>query len=287
MQSANPAVLIEGQTKVQGKFRLSIPTSLALETIFNVNENVSPVDPPPWTLYRYLVINVRTLIRNIHSAVAKELKTTWTTDHYWRELLEELQVIPEVLEQYAKAKLQVVYYVPTYKTLVKHYPHANLKVLKGPAAIQYQHIEDTLTNRLIGYARSNDINLMVSDVEVPLPKERCLILTHYPVDLIPYAQTSRCDLLESHTGVIKSSTMWYTKLNGPSDAFKRIPFGRFSIQVFGDSRMFSALPSKYKATVMELAESDRWNQLTKDSRIKTRLSKISDPVVREDLKKLV
>ena len=74
----------------QGKYQVSIGTSLALETLFGINDNIPPTDPLPYKQYSYLLINLRTLIRNMYGAVQKELKTEWSAGRYYEKVLKEL-----------------------------------------------------------------------------------------------------------------------------------------------------------------------------------------------------
>ena len=100
---------LTGETKTQGKFRLSIGTSLAIETLFGINDLVPASHPLPYTKYDYIFVNVRTLVRNLYGAVQKELKTTWNRDQYLREIVEELTILPEIINDNSKGKLSLVY----------------------------------------------------------------------------------------------------------------------------------------------------------------------------------
>lgn len=263
---------ISGETITQGQYNVSIGTSLALETLFGINENIAPTNPLPFTRYGCLFINVRTLIRNLHGAVAKELKTEWTLEHYYRELLKELAAIPEIVSNQSHDNLSVVYYFCKYQRLEKDYPHANLK--KKRNASHYDVIENNLLNRVENLTRTGKVSVLIVDHVVPLPDEKVVMMTHLPLDLIPYAQTSRVDLIETHTGVIKDRFKWYTKLNG--SGLERIPFTRKTIQIFGDGKTFSGIIPRWRSLVVEFAEKNKWNQTTSDRIIEAQMSRFPD-----------
>ena len=267
---------VEGTTKVQGKFAVSIPTSLAFETLFGVNENITPTNPLPFVRYTYILINIRTLLRNIYSSVSKELKTRWTTKHYLDELLKELEIIPEIINQESKGKLSVVYYLDSYRDLAKEYPNAKLKPLKPTSSAVYESIEHTVTQVIYEQAVRKQLNIMLTNMYVPIPEDkniRVAMMTHLPIDLVKHARSPKVDLLESHTGIIKDSMQWYTKLLTKAE---RVPFSRFSIQLFGDGKFFSGMLPRYRNAVVEFSKQQRWNQQTSDNLMKLTFSKITD-----------
>ena len=285
MQSPNDTY--SGETKVQGKFRLSVPTSLALETLFGINDNVLPTNPLPYKQYTYLFINLRTLLRNLYGSVSKELKTIWSVERYYAELLEEIHVLPEIVQAESANQLSVVYYLDSYKSISRLYPHAKLKVGKPASVNLYDAIEQNIVVKLTQAIRAKDISAMLTDCFIPLPeskKERVLIMTHLPLDLVPHSQSTRLDLLESHTGVIKDSVRWYTKLNGKEP---RVPFGKFAIQLFGDGKQFSGFPPRYRKAVAAFGEEKRWNQLTSDNLLKITLSKLPERDIYDEIKPIL
>lgn len=274
----------DGELKTHGKFSLSIGTSLAIETLFGVNDNVKPTFPLPYSHYRYLFVNIRTLIRNMNGAVLKELKTTWSFQNYLDEIQKELQFLPEIVHDYSKGEMEVVFYADSYRDLRKKFPNAILKQTKGPVALAYEELEDKLVGVLTQASYLERFGIIRTNCLVPLPKYKTLMLTHVPLDLIPYAQTNRCDLLESHTGVIKDKTLWYTKLAARD--LERIPFTRFTIQVFGDGKNFSGLPAKYKRALQEHAAASWWNQSTTDKLMKLSIKNIGDKEIVSVLREL-
>jgi len=78
MQSNNPNIddNLEHQEVFHGKYAVSIGTSLAMETLFGINDLIPPTNPLPFTRYGYVIINVRTLIRNIYGAQDVKIAVT-------------------------------------------------------------------------------------------------------------------------------------------------------------------------------------------------------------------
>lgn len=276
-----------GEGKTQGKFSLSIGTSLAVETLFGINDLVPASNPLPYTKYEYLFVNIRTLVRNLYNAVQKELKVTWTRDHYLREIMEELMILPEIINDQSKGKLGLVYYINSYKSLQRQYPSAILKQSKTVSQKLYDDIEEHIVKHVQLAVRNNQIRVMLNDMSITLPEKTMgnLLLTHIAVDLVPFARTRRVQLLESHTGIIKDAARWYTKLNGKE--LERIPFGEFSIQVYGDGKHFAGLPFKYKKYLTELANVNKWNQYTGDKLIRMQVSRIKDKEIADVFKALL
>lgn len=266
------AKAIQGDEVTQGQYPVSIGTSLALETLFGINENVKPTNPLPYTQYDNLFINIRTLVRNLHGAVSKELKVKWTAQHYLKKVLEELRDIPVVIADQSHEKLSVIYYFSEFTTLEREYPHATLK--KANPGNLYDNIEQYIIDQVKRLTKQGKLNVMVCDIKVPIPEERNLILTHYPLDLVPHVNSRNLDLLESHTGAIKNRHKWYTKLKGKD--MERIPFSRKTIQIFGDGRTFSGVTPKGKKAVMDFSVENRWNQTTTDRVIDVQMNRFPD-----------
>lgn len=267
------AKAIQGDEITEGQYQVSIGTSLALETLFGINENVKPTNPLPYTHYDNLFVNIRTLVRNLYGAVSKELKVQWSAQHYLKKVLEEIRNIPMIISDQSHEKLSVIYYFCEFTSLSREYPHATLKKVREQVSL-YDNIEAYVIDSIKRLVKQGKLNIMICDVKVPIPEERNLILTHYPVDLVPHVGSRNLDLIESHTGAIKNRRKWYTKLKGKD--MERIPFSRKTIQIFGDGRTFSGVTPKQKKMVMDFSESNRWNQTTTDRVIDAQMSRFPD-----------
>lgn len=277
---------LKGVSIVQGKYSVSIPTSLAFEMLFGIHDEIEAPTPLPYTYYKYLTINVRTLLRNIFGSVDKELKTKWTAEHYYKELLAEIDKIPEIISNQSDGKLQVYFYLSGYYRLEKEYKKNVIKYPNPAKPNLYDSLEKEITLRLMREVRNNHLPILLSDMEPmvdPDDRYNTMIMTHLPIDLVPFRGRKNVYLLESHTAVIKDYKQWYTKLNLKSEY---VPFGKFSIQALGDGKTFTGAPPKYRKALIEFAKSKHWNQLTSDHTIRLQFSSFPDKKMRDELREL-
>lgn len=289
MQSNNPNIddNLEHREIFHGKYAVSIGTSLAFETLFGINDLIAPTNPLPFTKYGYVIINVRTLIRNIYGAVAKELKTEFPAAKYLEKTLEEIVTIPAILENQSGDRLEPLYYLPTYRGLAKEFPYAILKQV-GNKAYGRQHqeaIEQYCVAQLTAKSIAGELPIHLTDIKLPEVDKPAVIMTHQPIDLLSYLKGRNVDLIESHTGVIKDRYKWYTKLNGKG--LESIPFDRWSLQFFGDGKLFTGYPPKQRAAVLEFATKNKWNQTTTTELIRMQLKRFPDPEIAKSVTKLL
>lgn len=211
-------------------------------------------------------INVRTLARNILSAIDKDTKLKLDPTDYAVAVHEELEVIFSALEKYNKCKLIV--YIPSYKSLNIYYPNANLFEASTDIQKAKEKLDNDIFNAVLkmksvlpGYVLETDVLLL--DMQL----RNVAVLTHYPADLISFPSTTEVQLLESHTGLIKSRYQWYTKLRNGSSLYK-IPFNRATLQIFGDnSQMFNPIKPDLRRALLDVAEQDKWTQFTSSDKI--------------------
>lgn len=271
----------------QGKYAVSIGTSIALETLFGVNDLIAPTNPLPFTKYGYVLINVRTLIRNIYGAVAKELKTEYPAQKYLEKTLDEIFAIPAILENQSGGRLGAMFYLPSYRSVARDFPNAILRKA-GNKAYGRQHqeaIEQYCVAQLTAKATAEEITVHLPDIRLPEVDRPAVMITHQPIDLLSYVRNREIDLIESHTGVIKDCNQWHTKLNGTG--LQAIPFARWSLQFFGDGKIFAGFPPKQRKTVVDFAMSNRWNQTTTVDLIRMQLKRFPDAELAATIKKLL
>ena len=272
--------------KKDGKFPVSIGTSLAIETLFGLNENVPPTDPLPYTQYSSLYVNIRTLVRNLVGAVRKELKEEWTQQRIYQELYDELLNLPDVIERQSHGKLDLYIYFLDYRSIARKYPNALLKPQKSLSSIKSESLEQYVFARLKQEEGDRAVSVFHGDLSFPIDRgKRSLVMTHLPTDLLDYCNTNVLDLLESHTGAIKDSRHWYTKLSNGKE-LDRIAFNPLTIQIFGDGKTFVGLPSTQRKAVIEFAKENRWNQMTGERLMRKQLERLPDTELRALIKKL-
>lgn len=244
---------------------ISVATSLAIESACGVHPEI-PVKYAPAKDYQCLYINIRTLIRNIHGAVATEIKKILTPDAVFMALVEELTIIESAISQATNGTCKVVYYVCSYKSIPTKYPMAALKAINSPLQEQFVHLETAVLKKIFDNVSGilSQHTIVGTDIKVePISRvSKVMMLTHLPVDLLNDKNFYSLRLLESHTGAIKNKAQWNTKLTDGRH-LPRIPFNRITLQVFGDNRaMFMPMANNVRNTVKELAEAKQWTSVT-------------------------
>lgn len=270
----------------KGQYGISIGTSTALEGIFGIHEQmVYPKDDRmPYKRFNNVVINLRTLLRNLVSSVNAEYHPMISPDIALALIIEEMRIIHQVVVATSHKKLKLFWYAEMYPVEIvkKKYPAADVKLSKTPKQILYEDLENNTfallqlqidSGVIDGQHRISDrwFDFNLSRTGQPSVKyldarvEASLILTHIPLDLI-LLPLPRMSLLESHTGKIKSQAMFTSKLKGKPE---NMPFDVMTIQMFGSSGdMFSPQPIAVRRTLSEVAKKGGWNATTSRAKIK-------------------
>lgn len=238
MYEVNPIL----QQRPQSGFPISIATGLALETIFEPTQQVFddtrivPNKPDP-TLYTDYLFNVSTLARNIITSVSFKDLETCTVKDVVTTLVEEMDYLKTLFQMQDK---QLHFYINSYAYVHQTYPTKLRKATTDQQVFSYKLVEECIkhvkkANMAINF--SKDIYLDKTSTT--------LLLTHVPWDLLSYGRFRRLDLLESHTGVIKTRKDWNTKyFKVPDKDMSFLPFVEYFLTTFGDNVMFK--PSSIK-----------------------------------------
>lgn len=239
--------------------------------------------------HKHVYVNLHTLFRNLHGALQPEDRDmNLNPDLFIVGILEECTAIKEIVGRVTRGLGDVSFYCPTYDGLGKAFPRANLKTVNTEKQRKYAVLANTVLRVFINhqehFLKKTGSKLLLTDYKLPTVPNLSVILTNHPVDLLSAKSDSL--LLESHTGVLKPLSMWYTKLQGGKE-FKRIPFNRLTLQVFGDGTDFGPMASKVRQAVLELAEERDWNPLTTTDRIKFSLGLMRDRFTAEVLKTML
>lgn len=265
-----------------GKFPLSIATSLALEGAAGIIEE-APVDPAPIVTYspKEIWFNLRTLFRNLYGSMERSVRDSITAGPAFDALMGELEVIVNVVDTISKHKARPVLYYATHHWLYREFPYAKLKRPKTALQEQYDFIENKVCNAIIKKMGKKTVRVFNVNLTGDYPPS--FMVTHMPVDLLSSRYFQRLWLLESHTGAVKPKTQWSTKLTG-GKGYERIPFNRFTLQLFGDdSTNFYSQSIRDKRKIIEIAEKNRWHSNTTKDKILNDIKKEKDP----DLYRLV
>lgn len=274
-----------------GAFPISIATSLALESF---SEGTQPAYDPARIIpqkvnlqnYESFYCSLLTLYRNIEGAVDKTLWKHVSPGDIVDTLEFEAELITRLVQDLTFGKTKVVFYTSNYNGLAFKYPHAKLRVDSTPKQKEYT----ALMQLVIGeYFKSQAKSASLQHYSLaitPKQKTKALILTHYAYDLLSQSAFTALDLIESHTGVLKKPSQFYTKLTGGKDLF-RVPFQRWSLQVFGDSTLFFAFPLKVRQQVLELADRYKWDTTTTKDRLAMSFDSMADKFTATMLKDML
>lgn len=255
--------------RTKGKFPLSIPTSLAFESLMNIHDELKHRTIPIFQ-YKVLWVNVHTLLRNMINACGKDDRVLLHIDDLLDALLEEMEFIESFALNEAKG-LRIRFYYSHYRDFERVYKHARLYYAKDRELTNYQtalkttytKVLDKLTKKLNNPALPKENQyLYVCENKIGIKEyDKAIILTHFAYDLLSHHNFQSLDLIESHTGRIKKRVEWYTKMP-QAKRNPNIPFSEAMLQIFGDNELFMAQDKKIRDEVIRIADLRRWHQLT-------------------------
>lgn len=243
-------------------------------------EGASPVNPPVAS-YNRLMVNIRTMFRNMAGSMPTDLRTQVPAEDYVLALQNEMEVIRAAIDQVTKGLTQVVFYYPSYKSLKRKFPHAIWVTTNTPRQIHDMHTETATLEHLRTLTTTEE--LIDVDSDIGDQGKTAMVLTSYPVDLLSRYNFASLVLLESHTGAIKPPILWYTKLRDGRN-LKVIPFDRMTLQVFGDNSLFRAVPIKIRRHLIEIGNKAKWNPTTTKAYILKTIEAERDPTLEKFIK---
>ena len=263
-----------------GKYPISIATSLAMEGLFGIHDNIPPQPTLPVTNCDVVAVNARTLVRNILGSHDKANSQFISVEYVVRLLLDEILTIKNILEIETQGRVQALMYIPSYKFLKIRYRNAIIKEPTTEKQIAANKFEEDCIALLLKRQGDIHVSFCVVDLDITFNKDpRVFLITHLPIDLLHCKDVKSVALLESHTGIVKYSNQWYTKLKNGKDLY-RIPFDVMSIQFFGDSGgMFVPYENKMRKVLLEIAEKNQWTQLTSKNKIVGDVMRDYEPVL--------
>jgi hypothetical protein len=276
--------------RTTSSFPLSVGTSLALESIF---ETTSPSIDPERVIpqkvnigdYDEFWLNIGTLFRNMFNALAKEDVTSVFPREYADALHQELETIISLLANDGRTSTQPIFYLCDYTPVSQRYARtkAYLKVDNTTNQFFYSN-QFAATMRILVSELAKHPNVkFLKDRLKPDHAKKALVQTHVVWDLLSHKNFASLDLIESHTGVLKPKTMWYTKYqNGKELSF--IPFMQCFFPVFGDNELFRQQSSKFRQEIIDLAKEYQWSAVTTKDRIALSIEYLKNPMTKEIMK---
>lgn len=267
-----------------GDFQISISTDLGLESLCGVHPEIA-VDRAPVLDTRLVMINLRTLVRNIYGAVEGDVKKSLTARAVLDTLMAEMQIIESTVLRYSEGRVNVMFYMCSHASLKRKFPYAIMRQVSTDIQLHYAHLERDVIRSLLAMPAAHDIRQY--DVEFTDKFPDTIIVTHEAVDLLARSHFTKLTLLETHTGALKSHLLWNSKLTKGRDLI-RMPFCKFTLQVFGDNgHLFTPQPIAIKNAVMDMATADNWSNISTRDRIVTSINKVTDAKLRSQLTMLL
>lgn len=249
--------MLENET---GKFPVAIGTSLALESILGIADEQPKDIVPPITNYKELWVNIATVIRNFHGSMTVAVSGQMTYDEYVNHCISEVLTIKSVLQDRRKG-FKVKFYSVDYDNILPNvFPKAKFKQPNTDRQKSVKILYDTVLAQMHSKIVHVDIDYSIYNFTMQSYSHiRSLFLTHMPVDMILFRMDNNDILLESHTGRIKQTHEWNTKLKGGKN-LDRIPFNAYTLQVFGDSAN-TLIPAdiKHRKALKKESEERQWN----------------------------
>lgn len=271
-----------------GQFPISIASSLALEGFFGIHPDL--IGEKDYSKdFKEIWINVRTLVRNIDGALPKETKIYPKDADYYNCLISEMQIIVNHLKTKLGDDLRVVFYAMSYQRFTQFWSHAIFKDKSTDIQLRYAGVENRCLSILDKDVKSDahgSLDIRFFDTHIGGIGEDAVVLSHFPVDLLLTITGKFKALLESHTGRVKLSPEWNTKLKNGRD-YPRIPFDRCMIQIFGDSSgMVKPQDIKVRRKMLEIAEKHQWDAQTTRARVKLCVGLAKEPVLMDLVNRL-
>jgi hypothetical protein len=259
------------ETRVVSGFPVSIGTSLALESMFE------PVQKPfdssreipnliDLGTYDLVMFNAATLVRNLLAAVPSGEMMSYSLDEYEDVLLDEIQYMDGL---FALLDTQLQVYTCDYSKAYSGVPQERIRVPSTPRQEFSASVIQKITNTL---GKADDVLKFGDRLLVPPPGAtlgmNTILVSHIPWDLLSFKQFKKLELLETHTGKLKSRSEWYTKyFETPGADMSFLPLSAKLLPVFGDSVMFKPDNVGYRRRLLAKLQEGGVTPVTNDGTI--------------------
>lgn len=246
-------------------FPVSIGTGLALEAILPaIQESVAadPITPlQDLTHYSVYAFNIKTLIRNLLNSMKYDAMVGVRYSFFAEALIDEIEFIDHTL---TSSGAHVEFFTNSYSYYERNYKDS----IRKATTDKQIHLE-AITDYCVKQVLTQLDGVKTFDKEVRFgAKEKVLLFSHYPVDLLAHSAHSTFDLLESHTAKIKTRKDWNSKYYKiPNVDMSFLPFIEYLLTTFGDNVMFKPKPMKERETVYNHMVKKNVNPLTSETSI--------------------
>lgn len=258
------------EKRTMSGFPVSIGTSLALESLFEPVQkpyDESRIIPEMIDLSNYDVVlfNISTLLRNIVGSIPYSEVGSITPYEYKEVLLDEILYL-EGLFGMLDCTMQP--YINKYDKVLSMYDETTLRAQNASKQRYTTNVIDLVQNDL---KLIDDILVFNGDLAVTgeAPNIKAIIITHIPYDLLSYRKFNKLDLLETHTGILKTRKDWYTKyFPVPDTDMSFLPFSKELLPILGDHVMFKPAYVGYRKALVSHLQAKMINPLTNDGTLK-------------------
>lgn len=232
----------------QSGFPVSIGTGLSLESLFNpvqpVYDNTREVpNKIDTSIYNNYIFNISTLLRNMLNSIPSQELFTTPKKNILDSLLEEIDWLTNFFQM---SELNINFYINNYNYVKSTYK--DKKVLRVAKTDKQLYLDSIYKYCLDNISKEDDVKVFSNDIKYN-KEDTALIFTHVPWDLLSYKNFVKLDLLESHTGILKTRKNWntkYYKMPGNRD-MSFLPFIEYLLaSVFGDNVMFQPAPLNFR-----------------------------------------
>ena len=264
---------------------MDIGTQIALDAMFDLDsELITPYSSKgkvDITRYDTWYINIHTMIRNIIGDIPDK-DTVIASASGKVTIYDILKVnVFNISSICSEHKMKVIFYTPDYKKVMKNGIIIN-KGKKADALIKILAYGDYCHER---FKQEDITGNVLKDRSLRLPAGKTVVTTHFAIDLFNFKHHKVFDLLESHTGRLRTTRQFNKKYVSNSSVRPELyPFLEELLYLLGDGAMFAPVSITSRRFIQIAAEEQRWTtsttysrmraMLVRDNEIKTVLGKI-------------
>jgi len=256
---------------------LSIGTGLAVESIFETEQlfDKNRVIPNKVVInnYTHHVYNILLLFRNLKNSFSKEDLQKVKDKDLLSLLQDEIYSLVSLYDD-VHIKCVPVIFKPNYE---KIYKGLNQGKTTG---VTKTYIANELMMHQLKHFKLGDVATVMNTYQLPYIKGNVLITTGMPVDLL---SKNKLDLLESHTGKLKTRREFHTKFNQlGKKSSSHIPFIGETVYFMGDGNIVLPHSRATKKKFYNLSIDKSWTNRTTADKIVSDIRTI--PELKEVLK---
>ena len=258
-----------------GVFPISIATSLAIEGLANLTPDREPVYPKGIKCIDVLMVNIRTLIRNIESTFTNDDIRKISPRDLADVVSQDMDGLVAAMNEISDGRVAVGFYYCEYRTLGT-FRNANLVIPHTPGQKARHEKTSVVIGMLLDSSRQGGREIKIYDLypdAESFGNDKVAFLTHLPLDVIQYRRYMDCFILESNTGKLKDRKDFHTKLHRKVEGID-LPFNMMTLQVFGDGKMFKPMNSDIVGAVIDVAKKGQWTSMTTPDKMRFWVSRM-------------